>query len=143
MVGALGIGVAIRQGVEVVGGRRDLDVLHQAFNFAVARVGVFLFVADIGLVYQPLDIRARNQRFGQHLHLLVNIGLKCQARHQWLQHGLRVHEHLGAGLIAVGHQRDADGRHNGHWPGYRQGKPTPQPDCEGNLADFLDDFVHA
>jgi hypothetical protein len=67
-----------------------------------------LFQIQIGHPHQLFHIRTADERFAQHGHLLVHIGLHHQGRHQGLQNGLGVHINAGAGLKTIGHHKAYD-----------------------------------
>ena len=94
-----------------------------------------------GLVDHPFHVGPGNQGARKHLHLLLDVGLVGQALHQRLQHGLGVDIDLGAGLVAVADQADAEHAGQRDRPGDAGRQPAPLPDGPGQAQGLLGELV--
>ena len=107
-LGALGVGVAVADGVDVVAAAAGahLDGLGQILDFLLLLLGVDGVPAYVFGGAQQLDVGPADEGAGEHADLLVDVGLEGQADHQGLEHALGVDVQARAGFVAVFHHED-------------------------------------
>jgi len=119
-LGALRIGIAVGDCIEVLAHGLNANRGHELVDGRIELARRRLFKPDDRLGKEVLDVGPRDQRLGQHGHLLVDIGLKSDVLHQWLEHGLRVDVDLRGRLEPLRHDRHHHASDNRQRPRHGQ-----------------------